>query len=186
MARPDFAGICCLIVLGSSGAVRAQELPLPSRGSRVRITWTALESPSVVGTLAAIDPESMTVVPASGGDPRVVARSEVLRLERSVEPSRKGRGALIGLGLGLAVAVGKVVIQGGCNDGCDSSNVLVGAAVAVSGATLGAIAAPGERWEDVPVERVPAPASTSRENRLHLHLVPQVGRRIGLTLVASF
>ena len=186
MGRQNLAIVCGLIVWGSGGVVRAEDAPLPDLGTRVRVTSKGRESPSVVGTLTALDKESLSVLPAGGGEPRVLGRSEVARLERSVQPSRRGRGALIGLGLGLAAAVGKVAIQGGCNDGCNASNVVVGGLVALSGATIGALAAPGERWADVPVDRQPTPPRISFRDGPDLQLVPQVGKGIGLVLVASF
>ncbi len=133
----------------------------------------ALESSPFVGTLTDVDQKSLTIVTEDGGEPRVVARQDVVRLERSVRPSRKSRGALIGLGLGLAVAFGKVALQGGCNDGCNSGNVIVGALVAVSSSAVGAMVAPGEQWADVTAGP-------------RVRVVPQLGRRIGLTFVASF
>jgi hypothetical protein len=122
------------------------------------------------------------VVPEDGGGPRVVARQDIVRLERSVSPSRKRRGAWIGFGVGAALAFGKVAMQGGCNDGCDSSNVVVAALVAVSTATVGVLVSPGESWLDVAVDQ----ASREVDSGLQVRLVPQVGRRIGLCLVASF
>jgi hypothetical protein len=100
-----------------------------------------------------------------------------------VQPSRKSRGALIGFGVGLAAMVGKVAVNGGCNDGCTMGNVAEGALVGLSVAIAGAIIAPGERWAELPVAGA---ATTPSSARFRLHLVPQLGRRTGLTLIASF
>jgi hypothetical protein len=136
--------------------------------------------------LAAVDEESLTVMPEDGGGSSVVARQGIVRLERSVSPSRRTRGAWIGFGVGLALALGKAATQGGCNDGCDSSNVMVGALVGVSTAAVGALVSPGERWAHVPVERERSQLTTRCEAGPAVRLVPQVGRRLALSIVASF
>jgi hypothetical protein len=176
---------CWLIASGSVGVVRADEPLAPGPGTRVRVSSSALKSVRLVGTLIAVDQESLTVMAEDDGGPSVVARQDIVRLERSVSPSRRTRGAWIGFGVGLALTFGKVAVQGGCNDGCDSSNVMVGALVAVSTAAVGAVASSGERWSDVAVER--ERSQTECEAGLEVRLVPQVGRRrVGLSIVASF
>jgi hypothetical protein len=155
-------------------------------GSRVRVTSSTPDSARVVGTLSAVDAKSLTVVPKDGREPRVLARQDVARLERSVRPSRKSRGAVIGFAVGLAAALGRVAINGGCNDGCNGGNVAVGLLFASSTAGVGALAAAGERWEDVALGPQPGRATLSSQAGFRVHLVPQLGRRNGLVLVASF
>jgi len=140
----------------------------------------------LVGTLTAVDQASLTIMPEDGRGPSVVARQDILRLERSVRPGRKRRGAWIGLGVGLAAAFGTAAVQGGCNDGCDSSNVAAAALVALSTAAVGALVSPGERWSDVAVEREQSQARTGLEAGPQVRLVPHLGRRVGLSIVASF
>ena len=185
MAKLGRVIACWFIVSGSPRILRAEE-PFPGPGSRVRVNASAPESVRLVGTLTAVDQASLTIMPEDGRGPSVVARQDILRLERSVRPSRKYRGAWIGFGVGLAAAFGKAAMQGGCNDGCDSSNVIVAAAVALSTAAMGAFVAPGEVWSDVAVERQPSQARTGSETRPRVRLVPQVGRGVGLSIVASF
>jgi len=186
MAKLGRTIACWFIVSGSVGVLRADEPPFPGPGTRVRVRSSGLESVRLVGTLTAVDQESLTVMPEDGGGPSVVARQDIVRLERSVSPSRRTRGAWIGFGVGLALAFGKVAMQGGCNDGCDSSNVMVGAVVAVSTAAMGAVVSSGEHWSDVGVERERSRAKAECEVGLEVRLVPQVGRRVGLSIVASF
>lgn len=184
MARLGSTIACWLIVSGSAAVLRAEEPPTPGPGTRVRVSSRGPKAVRLVGTLTAVDQESLTVMPEDAGGPSVFARQDIARLERSVSPSRKARGAWIGFGVGLALAFGKVAAQGGCNDGCDSSNAIVGALVAVSTAAVGALASPGERWSDVAVER--ERSLTEREAGLEVRLAPQAGRRVGLSIVASF
>jgi hypothetical protein len=185
MAKPWLAGVCCIAFSGSAGVVGADDLPLPELGSRVRVNSTALDSSPLVGTLSGVDQQSLTIVAEDGGA-RVVARQDVQRLERSVRPSRRSRGALIGFGVGLALSVGKAALQGGCNDGCNESNIMVAALVGLSCSAVGAMAAPGETWADVAVGPQQGRATMSLGAGLQVRLVPQLGRRIGLTVVASF
>ncbi len=84
----------------------------------------------------------------------------------------------------MAATLGKAALQGGCNDGCNSGNVLTAALLALSAAGVGAAVSPAERWVDVAVTR--ARVTMPAEAGLWVRLVPQIGRRTGLTLVASF
>lgn len=186
MAKLGRTIACWFIVSGSVGFLCADEPPLPGPGTRVRVTYGGLESVRLVGTLTAVDQRRLTVMPEDGGGAAVVVRQDIVRLERSVSPSRRTRGLWIGFGVGLALAFGKVAMQGGCNDGCDSSNVMTGALVGVSAAAVGALVSPGERWSDVSVERERSQTKTECEAGLEVRLVPQVGRRVGLSIVASF
>ena len=171
---------CAFILAGPLG--HAADVSAPSLGTKVRVT-IAGEATPIVGTIASADKKSLTVLSQASGEPSVVAREAILRLEQSTKPSRKGRGALIGFGVGLTASLGKVAMQGGCNDGCDGSNVLVAGMVAASTAVVGALASSGERWEDVPTARN---AWRQHETGPSLRLVPRVGRGIGLTVVGSF
>ena len=186
MAKLGRTIVCCLIASASVGVLRADEPAFPDPGSRIRLRSSEPESLRLVGTLTAVDPESLTVTPEAGGKATAVARRDIVRLERSVSPSRRTTGAWIGFGVGLALAFGKAAAQGGCNDGCDSSNVLVGGLIAVSGAAVGAAIAPGENWSEVNVTRERSQLTTEREMGLAVRLVPQVGRRVGLSIVTSF
>ena len=186
MARSAVVIACCFVVSGSPGLGRADDLAFPAVGSRVRVTTSSPESVSLVGTLSAVDQRILTIVPRDGREPGVVAWQHVVRLERSVRPSRKPRGALIGFGLGLGAMLGKAVKAGGCNDGCDGENVAAATLVALSTAVVGAIVSPGERWVDVAVGRAQGRATMSSPAGLRIRLVPRVGRRTGLTVVASF
>ena len=184
MARLGAAIVCWFIACTCVGVLRADELSFPGAGTRVRLRSGGLESGQLVGTLAAVDQQSLTVTPEAGGKARVFARQDIVRLERSVSPSRRRQGGWIGFGVGLAAVVGKVALQGGCNDGCDSSNVLTGALVGLSTATVGALVSPDERWSDVALERSQARAGAG--SGLQIRLAPQFGRRAGLSIVASF
>lgn len=113
----------------------------------------------------------------------MIARATILLLEQSTKPSRRSKGAIIGFGIGLSASVGKVAIQGGCNDGCNGGNLIVGGLVAATTAAVGALVASGEHWEDMSTIRK---AWQPRETRPRLHLAPSLGRGMGLSIVATF
>jgi hypothetical protein len=130
--------------------------------------------------------EREIVLAVSPSDRTSIPRASITRLERSVRPGRRTTGALAGFVLGLAAVFGKAVRDGGCNDGCDMGNAVGAVVVALPVAALGAAVSPGERWTAVPVGHGEGPATRPPQARLRVRLVPQIGRRAGLTLVASF
>ena len=173
------ATIWCVLMC-SGRIAHATEAPALTPGTRVRIT-IAGESGRVVGTLTSFDGQSLTVQ-SQDREPIVVGREGILLLEQSTRASRKGKGALIGFGLGLAASVGKVAMQGGCNDGCNGGNLIVGGLVAATTAAVGALVSPGEHWKDVSTARK---AWQPPEKRRRLQLAPNE-RGIGLNVVARF
>lgn len=185
MTKQGLAIACFFVVSGSQGVVRGDDLGSADIGTRVRVNSTAVDSARLVGTVIAVDPTSLTVLP-EGGVPTVVARPDILRLEQSVRPSRRKRGAWIGFAVGALAAFAKVANQGGCNDGCNAANVTEGALVGLSTAVVGALVSPGERWVDMSVRAESGRATRQLEAGPQLRLVPHVGRAIGLAVVASF
>ena len=86
--------------------VRAdQDSSLPGLGSRVRVTPSASRSGPFAGTLTGIDEKSLAVQVKGRPEAVVLERHEIRRLERSVRPSRKKKGALLGLGIGFGAGV---------------------------------------------------------------------------------
>ena len=171
-ARISTGAVALLGCALASAPVRAQDDGPSLRGLRLRVTAPSIAGQPIVGTLLEAN-ERELVLATSASERTPVSRAAITRLERSLRPSRKLRGALIGFGVGLAAVLGKVAADGGCNDGCDASNVAAGALVTLSTAAVGAVVAPGERWTDA-------------EPGLAVRLVPLVGRRAGLVLVARF
>src|SRR6185436_15716304 len=79
-----------------AGAVRADDI---EAGPRVRLVLEGVHSKPVVGRLVESDTEALTVRTGKG-EPRRVLMTEVRRMDVSRRPSRRGRGALIGLAVG--------------------------------------------------------------------------------------
>ncbi len=83
----------------------AEEAPVAAREPRVRVTTAQGRR---VGRLVTIGDEILVLERAGRKDTLEIRRPEVLALEISERPSRRGRGATIGglVGLGAAVAIG--------------------------------------------------------------------------------
>mgnify|MGYP001033206310 CR=1 FL=1 len=170
--RRSFALALGLAALAAVPPAIAEEADLRV-GQRVRVT-TAAER--IVGRLVAMDDVSLLLSPASGrsAEPLAIFRSDVLGLEVSVRPSRRGTGARIGL---LAGLVGAVLIGALGGEDCQSPGpntwpnfsrnlkakmcVSHGEAFFLSalvtlpaGALVGAAIAPGEKWRGVGVDRL--------------------------------
>jgi hypothetical protein len=169
-------------VAAATCAAQDSDVLLP--GTRLRVTAPAVSRKPVVGTLIEVD-ECEIVLAATSSERTPIPRDSITRLQRSVRPSRRTRGALIGFGLGLAAIAAKTVHAGGCDDGCNGGNVLAAVVVALPVAAVGAVVSPGERWVDLDPGHGRRPATTSRAGP-RLRLVPQAGRSIGLTVVAEF
>jgi hypothetical protein len=115
------------------------------------------------------------VLATNHSETRELQYDAIVRLERSIRPSRKVRGALIGFGVGFVTmfTLSALVTEGDCVRSPDAA------------ACVSAIVAPGERWADVPLG-ARSHGTTARSAGPELRLVPLVGRRSGLALVASF
>jgi RNase P/RNase MRP subunit p29 len=139
-------------------------------GKRLRLTMRsgARHSEPVMGTVVA-ETERTLRMDTGALNNVVVLRNDIANVEISRAPSRKGHGAAIGFlvgavaGAGLGYALGDDS-QGApfCTfDGCATLGpfgptraegaLLLGALFGGLGAGLGALRAPGERWEPMPV-----------------------------------
>lgn len=169
----------CVLALPEQAMAEGPATDAPLVGSRVRLFTASAGATPVVGTLAGVDDESLVVTVDSRQDPLVLSRRDLVRLERSVRPSRKRRGALIGAGVGL---VGGIVSVGAATEwegfvGGDfgpGPYFAIGAVVALFTAGIGAAVAPGERWAEVPPDR------------LQIGLRPSLVGSRGLAIVLSW
>jgi hypothetical protein len=139
-----------------------------------------------------MDAHSLAVKVPGRDAAAVVARADLLRVERSIRPGRKGKGALIGLGAGFAIGFVGAALLGNCDetggtDHCVNGvwGSLYGAAAGVAGAGLVALVAPGERRAEVPVGLVGAPIG-GHGSSARVEVVLLLGRRHGLAIAVSF
>jgi hypothetical protein len=157
----------------------AYESALPGIGSRVRVRSLASNSDEVVGRLTAIEIGSLTV------ESTVVARSDISRLELSMRPSRKGKGAWIGFGSGVAVAFLGMTVLAPESEASAFWGLIYGGGLGAVGALVGAAVAPGEQWKEVPLHslRSSGPASSSD---VRLTLGPARGRGLSASVAWSW
>jgi hypothetical protein len=142
-----------------AGNVLADEPAPLALGSRLRVTTDE----RLVGRLVAQDEQSLTLQVRPGKDPVVVPQARIVTVERSLRLSQKSTGAAIGALVGALSAVVFGLVVG---EDCSGRHVDTlcfprgGVALASSvvlvpvGTLIGAVAAPGERWELVSGYRV--------------------------------
>jgi len=159
MNRLAMATPTLLLAIALEGSVLADEPPQLPLGTRLRV----ITNRSVVGRLVAQDEQSLTLQARGRKGPVVVPRSAILRVQKSVAASQRGAGAVGGLALGaLSAALVGLVLGESCPErhGVDTicfgrgGVMLASAAILVPlGLVIGVAAAPGERWEEIPVRR---------------------------------
>jgi hypothetical protein len=140
-----------------------------------------------------VDDTYLTVVRSDRAAADVVARRDVTRLERSVRPSRRGKGALLGFAIGFGVGFAAAAALGNCSETPGVVNhcvdpvasSLYGAMAGAAGAAIGALVAPGERWLEIPLNRGPSPAPKA-PGRALLRVVPLAGARPGALVAVSW
>ncbi len=123
-------------------------------GTKVKLTFP--DERGVEGTLLALDDQQFTVQVGDGT--RVYGRRYVGTLSVSRGSYSRGRGAAIGIGVGALM--GTVVGLASRDDspkrffmrsGAGDQAVILGLGLGIVGVVIGALASPGERWEEVPV-----------------------------------
>lgn len=153
------AGALLLCVSWSSG----EEPPALRIGVRIRAYVTessANESHSkrLTGTLIGVDEKILSLETSRNKAPLLVARENVTRLDLSIRRGQRGKGALIGLGVGLATGVLLGLASGDDEDFCcltaGDKAVIFGVLLAPVGTVVGVAAAPGEQWQVIPPDRV--------------------------------
>ncbi len=134
-------------------------------GDTVRGTAPSMDVDDSVGTVAALETDTLTVQVEDRADALYVPLADVAKLEvQRGQKSGTGTGALIGGGLGAALGVTVGLV------GCSASNcnldegdltaavaVVFGAGGALLGAGIGALIGSSiktDRWETVPLDRI--------------------------------
>jgi hypothetical protein len=204
---PPPGGAVLLAVIPRAAIEKLEDLTValdPGRVSRVRIRSSRGES--IVGTLAGVDRESLTLVLAAAPDEvhrlRTIPRGEITSFEVSAGAKRaSAKGALIGGVIGLGVNLGLLALVlssgnlGNAQHDSTGPNVVMARAASStsSGSEIGAllfwtsptllgillgarIGGSGERWTPL---AVPQP-------KLALRLAPASGRGVQAALSLSF
>lgn len=146
-----FAGVFTLCVT----VAPAEDAPQPVAGSRVRVEVSTAEE-RLVGRLLALDDKHLNLQVEDEKEPRIFSREDITALAVSGGRRSRGRGALIGAG--VAVALGAVIGVASWHDADDYSPNMLAMFLAYVAAPIGALIGlaipPGERWKDVPLDTV--------------------------------
>jgi hypothetical protein len=149
MAKAAIACCLCIGVSWQTTTLYAKEPEPLTPGARIRVTAPTQASRQIVGILTSVDPSVLTV--QTSKEFITVRREAIRTLELSERRGRKGKGALIGAGVGLLAAalVAATTKQGDFLTPGES--FLAGVILFIpTGTGLGALLAPGERWVPVP------------------------------------
>jgi hypothetical protein len=189
--------VAALIALGVgvSGAEADEPVSLVP-GRRVRLTAPSVAGKRLVGNLVSLDDATVTLQRDGAKDTMQVPRLAITKIEVSRQRSRKGKGAAIGMlvGVGAAVAIGLAA-----GEDCGSlpepapgiigfsellaRNLCVGKGEAAAlsailtvplGTLFGVVGAPGEKWE------------ASSPSRLRVAVAPARGGGVRAALTVTF
>ncbi len=170
------------------GAVRALagELPLLQRGARVRATLSKPEfngltiSKSITGKLLDLTATDIMLETSPDRPPVMLPLQNISGLDLKLQQGRRNRGALIGGGAVLATGL---LVSLAFDDDVSGQDgwvfipdrvavILLTAAMVPVGAVVGALVAPGTKWQPIPSDRI----------RLGLDRGPGGESRLGATL----
>ncbi len=134
-------------------------------GDTVRVTAPSMDMDDSIGTVAALETDTLTVKVEERADALYVPLADITKLEvRHGQRSRAGKGALIGLGVGAAAGVTLAFVAcagkecySDSNDATGVVALIFGAGGALLGAGIGAIIGSSiktDRWESVPLDNI--------------------------------
>ncbi len=177
--------ILAISLLVPFAGVQAQGPPSLAPGTRIRVTALGAGANKLVGTFVGARTDTLLVRTRPGWTPQGIPLASVTRLDASRgRKSKAETGAIIGgLLLGGTVLIG-IAMTPSCPpdkfcpgpSAADAALILTPIAVGV-GAGIGAFigsAIHGDRWEEVPL------------NRLRVSVMPQRDGRVGLGLSFAF
>lgn len=157
MRHPSFhrVGGLVVVLLAALGvrAAAAQVAP----GTRVRVHVDSPPPPRVViGTVGAIDADTLSLAPAGGGAVEHIPVAAIGRLEVSRGKSVVASHVIIGAGVGLLVGGAVGAATSSCAPGqwlCFQGLAVMGGALlgGAAGAVVGALIK-GEKWQTVPLQ----------------------------------
>ncbi len=168
--RLGIAMVPLVLAVASSG-VLAEEQPVLQVGSRVRITLveprygSILEPKRIKGKLSCFTESDITLETSADDPPTVYPWNNVEMLERNIQRGRRNRGALIGLAAGVATGAVVVLVAAASHeddpnnweiDILDTEEVVALSAFCFGsvGAIVGALLAPGERWQPIQTDKL--------------------------------
>jgi len=174
------------LALGAVGAL-AEESPLLQRGARVRATLVEpgfnglTVSKSIAGRLLDVTATDITLETSPDRPPMVLPLQNISGLELKVQQGHRNRGALIGGGAVLATGLlASLALDDDLRDDTDewqffsdrTAAIILTVALVPVGALVGALVAPGTKWQPIPSDRI----------RLGLDRGPGGESRLGVAL----
>jgi hypothetical protein len=159
--------VVALIALGVGVSVAQPDEPVPPvLGTRVRLTVPSVAGKRLIGIVRDVDDAMLTLQRDGDKGTLQVPRSAITKVEVSRRRSRKGKGAVIGMLVGLGAAVGVGLAEGqDCGSPPEDDSFgysfvfhslcfskaetafITGVLTVPVGTLLGLVAAPREKWE---------------------------------------
>ena len=172
------ATVLLVTLAGAAPAARAaadeSAQPMVTVGSRVRVSAPGVATYPVVGTVRALDPQSLTLEVSGKAEPLLIPRDGIRRLDVSLGRRSRGIdiliGALVGAGAGALVAHTTHSSQQGLVQSADTAVGALGGMLV--GAGVGALIPPGDHWRE------------TSPSRLSVRLAPARDRAPGLVAIA--
>ncbi len=163
MSLSNALALLTLACLFSSVSAAGEDAPLDlslTPGMRVRILAPDISPSRVIGTIRAVNRESVTIDAPGHAEPVSVLREKIARLDISEGSRSRGVDAAIGTGIGAGVGA----IVGAVSGSNQKNNQVVHISTAADagivalfgaliGAVIGAVVPPGERWDEMPATR---------------------------------
>jgi precorrin-6x reductase len=143
----------------ASGTALAKDVEPLSSGARVRVSLAGTGGKHV-GTLLVLDDQNVTLRVADRLNGVVVPRSDIARLAVSTGHGSRGKNALWGMLIGAGAGAVIGIAGGATGDSSEKTKSAVESGLVLAflgapvGGLLGAAIPPGERWKDVPLDRV--------------------------------
>ena len=149
-----------LVVVLSASRTFAQSIPDLEVGSRVRLVAAAVSPQPLIGTIVRLDATTLELQTADRKQPTLVPRDALTKIEISLGRRSRTRGVLVGALVGAAIGV--IAVLATPEEPCQPSDILgcpafgisqgegavyIGGVGAVSGALIGSLIPPGERWK---------------------------------------
>jgi hypothetical protein len=166
VGRSRMALIALGALLLSGSGVYGEEAPALEPGARVRVFVTdgaqgpgAAHTRRLTGTLLGLSDTVLTLEKWPGTPAVVLPRQNVTRLDLSLHRGQRGKGALIGLGAGVGLGLLLGLAAGDDKPGFFAFTAgekagMFAMLLGPLGTLVGVVAAPGEKWQAVPPDRI--------------------------------
>ncbi len=160
MSLGNALALLTLACLFSSVSAAGEDAPLDyslTPGMRVRILAPAISPSRFIGTIKAVNRESVTIDAPGRAEPVSILREKIARLDVSEGSRSRGVDAAIGAGIGAGVGLAVGAAVGSQQKGKLASGDAVASFFVIAGTLIGTVIGasipPGERWDEMPATR---------------------------------